>query len=105
MSTLFAPVERTALTICCMPATGYEIPVQGLPVSQHCQPSAELLLSARDAYGSLNKSKITASLPLNVFATEVQNGIAWAASGIGFWQVASADEQPEEFPVYSPSVQ
>src|SRR5580693_10385967 len=49
MSTLFAPVERTALTICCMPATWYEIPVHGLPVSQHCQPSVVLLLSARDA--------------------------------------------------------
>jgi len=48
---------------------------------------------------------MTALLPLNVLATDVQNGMAWAASGIGFWQVASADEQPAEFPVYSPSVQ
>jgi hypothetical protein len=48
---------------------------------------------------------MTALLPLNVFATDVQNGIACAASGIGFWQVASALEQPEEFPVYRPSVQ
>ena len=29
---------------------------------------------ARDAYGSLNRSKMTALLPLNVLATEVQNG-------------------------------
>src|ERR1700726_2535310 len=73
MITLFAPPPRTALIICCIPATGYEIPVQGLPVSQHCHPSAELLLLARHAYGSLNRSKITASLPLKVFATDVQN--------------------------------
>src|ERR1700722_11039830 len=80
------------------------MPVHGLPVSQHCQPSAELLLSARDAYGSLNRSKITASLPLNVFATDVQNGIAWAASGIGFWQGACADEHPADGPVEAQSV-
>ena len=30
----------------------------------------------------MNKSKMTASLPLKVFATDVQNGIAWAASGM-----------------------
>src|SRR5580704_848664 len=81
------------------------MPVHGLPVAQHCQPSAELLLSARDAYGSLNRSKITASLPLNAAATEDQNGMACAASGIGFWQVACADEQPADGPVYAPSVQ
>ena len=74
------------------------------PLSQHCQPLAALPV-ARDAYGSLNRSKMTASLPLNVLATDVQNGIASAASGIGFWHTACADEQPDEFPVYSPSVQ
>jgi hypothetical protein len=58
-----------------------------------------LLLSAREAYGSLNRSKTTASLPLKVFATDVQNGIACAASGIGFWQVACADEHPADAPV------
>jgi hypothetical protein len=42
---------------------------------------------------------MTASLPLNVFATDVQNGIACAASGIGFWHTACADEQPEDGPV------
>src|SRR5258705_349039 len=35
------------------------MPVQGLPVAQHCQPSALLLLSARDAKGSLNRSNRT----------------------------------------------
>ena len=68
------------------------------PSSQQCQPLAVLPV-ARDAYGSLNRSKMTASLPLNVFATEVQNGIACAASGIGFWHTACADEQPEDGPV------
>ncbi len=48
---------------------------------------------------------MTALLPLNALAIVVQNGIAWAASGIGFWQVAVAAEQPAEGPVYTPSVQ
>src|ERR1035441_9380242 len=40
------------------------MPTQELPPdSQHCQPSVSLKLSARDGYGSLNRSKITASLP------------------------------------------
>ena len=73
--------------------------MHGLPAAQHCQPSAELPLSARDAEGSLNRSNITALLPLKVAATELQNGIACAASGIGFWQTACADEQPAEGPV------
>src|SRR5579859_3938936 len=81
------------------------MPVHGLPVFQHCQPSAELLLSARDAYGSLNRSKMTALFPLNAAATEDQNGMACAASGIGFWHTACADEQPADGPVYVPSVQ
>ena len=42
---------------------------------------------------------MTALLPLNVLATDVQNGMASAASGIGFWHTASADEQPDELPV------
>src|ERR1700760_514455 len=66
MRTLSAPAPRSALTICCMPATGQEMRVRGLPVFQHCQPAAESLWSARDAYGSLNRSKITLSLPLNM---------------------------------------
>src|SRR5690348_617714 len=74
------------------------------PFSQHCQ-AAVAPDSARSAYGSLNRSKMTASLPLNVAATDDQNGTDWAESGIGFWQVACADEQPAEFPVYRPSVQ
>src|SRR5436305_490886 len=81
------------------------MPVHGLPVSQHCQPSAESLLSAREAYGSLKRSNTTASLFLNALATEVQNGMACAASGMGFWQVACAEEQPADEPVYAPSVQ
>ena len=31
---------------------------------------------------------------MNVLATEVQNGIAWAASGMGFWQKASFSGPP-----------
>ena len=57
-----------------------------------------LPLSARSGKGSLNRSKMTASLPLKVFATDVQNGIACAASGIGFWHMACADEQPAHGP-------
>ena len=57
------------------------------------------LPGGRDAYGSLNRSKMTASLPLKACATEVQNGIACAESGIGFWQTACADEQPADGPV------
>src|SRR5882757_8320114 len=82
------------------------MPTQELPPSrQHCQPSVSLKLSARDGYGSLNRSKITASLLLNAVATDVQKGTDCAASGIGFWQVAVAAEQPAELPVYVPSVQ
>ena len=36
---------------------------------------------------------MTASLPLNVFATDVQNGTACAWSGIGLRHLASADRQ------------
>ena len=74
------------------------------PLSQHCQ-AAVSLGSARSGYGSLNRSKMTASLPLNAVATDDQNGTASAESGIGFWQTASAEEQPDELPVYTPSVQ
>ena len=42
---------------------------------------------------------MTSSLPLNVRATDLQNGTAWAASGIGFWQAACAEEHAEVFPV------
>ena len=61
--------------------------------------------SAQSGYGSLKRSKMTASLPLNAVATEDQNGTDSAESGIGFWQIASADEHPDEFPMYRPSVQ
>jgi hypothetical protein len=33
---------------------------------------------------------------LKVFATNAQNGTACAVSGIGFWQVACAEEQPRD---------
>src|ERR1017187_7596740 len=74
------------------------------PFSQHSQ-AAVWVDSAPSGYGSLNRAKMTASLPLNAVATEDQNGTDSAESGIGFWQVASADEQPDELPVYRPSVQ
>ena len=45
---------------------------------------------------------MTASLPLNAFATPVQNDGAYWASGIGFWQVALTSLQPAELPVYWP---
>src|SRR5215475_1226185 len=80
------------------------MPAQVPPLSQHCQPVVVSPV-AREAYGSLKRSKTTALLPLNVLATEVQNGIVCAESGIGFWQVACADEHPAELPVYRPSVQ
>jgi hypothetical protein len=73
--------------------------VQVPPDSQHCQPSVSLLLSACSGNGSLNKSKTTASLPLKVAATDDQNGTDSAASGIGFWQVAWAEEQPAPLPL------
>src|ERR1022692_3023075 len=82
------------------------MPTQEVPPdSQHCQPSVSLKLSARDGYGSLNRAKITASLPFNAVGPQGPNGTDCAASGIGFWQVACADGQPEEVPVYTPSVQ
>src|ERR1039457_3558498 len=80
------------------------MPGQVPPDHQEVQAPAGLA-GARHGEGSLNRSKTTASLPLKVFATDVQNGIAWAASGIGFWQVAVAAAQPDELPVYTPSVQ
>ena|SRR5450755_2552829 len=82
-----------------MPAV-QEVP----PLSQHCQ-AAVSDDSARSGYGSLNRSKMTESLPLKVLATDDQNGTDSDESGMGFWQMASADEQPAEFPVYRPSVQ
>src|ERR1039457_4355836 len=74
------------------------------PFSQHCQPAVSVD-RARSGYGSLNRSKMTALLPLNAVASDDQNGTDCAESGIGFWQVAWADEQPAELPVYRPSVQ
>jgi hypothetical protein len=75
------------------------MPAQEPPCSQHCQPSAKLPPSACSGKGSLNRSKMTALLPLNVLATECQKPIAWAASGIGFWHTACADVQPPPGPL------
>src|SRR3954447_1527246 len=99
--TLVAPVARTVSTRPWKPATWYGMPAQVPPSRQHLQP---LLASpvARSGYGSLNRSKMTASLPLNAFATPVQNAGAYWASGIGFWQVALTSLQPDELPVYRP---
>jgi hypothetical protein len=85
MITLFAPAARTALTNACIPATGYEMPGEQArpPCNQHVQ-AAVSVASADSGYGSLNRSKITASLPANVDATEDQNLMDSAASGIGF---------------------
>src|ERR1700761_5792834 len=80
------------------------MPAQVPPLSQHCQPVVSLPV-ARDGNGSLNRSNSTELLPLNVVATDDQNGTDCAASGIGFWHVASAEAQPDELPVYRPSVQ
>ena len=41
---------------------------------------------------------MTASSALNVRATDLQNGTDCAASGIGFWHTACADEQPADRP-------
>src|SRR5690349_16182002 len=96
--TLVAPVARTALTRLWNPATGYGIPAQVPPSRQHFQPEVASPV-ARSGYGSLNRSRTTASLPLNAVATPVQNAGAYWASGIGFWQVALTSAQPDEVPV------
>src|SRR6266567_148148 len=75
------------------------------PFSRHCQAAVVDPPSAWSGYGSLNRSKITALLPLKVLATDVQNGTDCAESGIGFWQVALTSEQPAPLPAYIPSVQ
>src|SRR3954452_21706585 len=99
--TLVAPVARTVLTRPWKPATWYGMPAQVPPSRQHFQPDVASPV-ARSGYGSLNRSKITALLPLNAFATPVQNDGAYWASGIGFWQTAATSEQPDELPVYWP---
>src|SRR5580704_13018720 len=76
----------------------------GPPCSQHFQAAVSLGREA-SGKGSLNRSKITASLPAKVAATEDQNRIDSPESGIGFWQTASAEAHPEDGPVYAPSLQ
>src|SRR5258708_39611848 len=75
------------------------------PFSRHCQAAVVDPPSAWSGYGSLNRSKITALLPLKGLATDVQNGTDCAESGIGFWQGALTSEQPAPLPVYIPLVQ
>ena len=67
-----------------MPATRYPIPAQLPPLRQQVHASASVAPAAACGNGSLNRSKMTALLPVKARATEVQNGMAWAASGIGF---------------------
>jgi hypothetical protein len=82
------------------------MPVQVPPSRRHCQPRVLFQSLAISGYGSLNRSKTTASLPLNVFATPVQNCGAYRASGTGFWQVACSSVQCQSGPVaYAPQVQ
>src|SRR5437660_12641793 len=121
MSTFFAPVPRTAVTSCCMPATGRLLPAlsrsmlpQAVPPSrQHVQLGAPLPRK-KSGNGSLNRSKIVAVSFSNVFATDVQNSTAVAASGMGFWQIACEASTPRVLEgtvqassmlLYTPSVQ
>lgn len=79
--TLLAPVARMTLTSCCIPASGQSSalevcgPVSTLvdsqPLSQHPQGSV-VAASAVVMCGSLQGSKMTAGLSLNVVATDVQ---------------------------------
>src|SRR5579884_1372681 len=63
-----APVERTALSSCCMPAACQPDEVRH-PLSQHDQEMS---------WGSLYRSKTTPGSDLKVVATEVQNAGEWS---------------------------
>src|SRR5258708_18702526 len=103
MMTLFAPVDGTALTRVCMPATLYENPAQSPPpCSQHRQPAAMLWL-AWSGYGSLNRSKMTASLALNPCALDFHNRTAPAPSCMVFWHVCVADAHSDARALYCPA--
>src|SRR5262245_28217519 len=104
MITFVAPVARTALTRLWNPATGKPMPGQVPPSWKQVQP-ASTLFAGMSGNGSLNRSRTTASLPLNAFATPVQNRDAFWASGIGFWQRAIASEQLAPAPPYAPKLQ
>src|SRR5215470_11048564 len=82
------------------------MPVQVPPSRRqvHAWVGLEKLL-AKSGNGSLNRSKMTALLLLNTVATWDQNVGVSCASGVGFWQVAAAFEQPEPWPLYWPNVQ
>src|SRR5215470_11134590 len=75
------------------------------PTRQQRQPAAWLPPLASSGNGSLNRSKMTALLPLNVRATERQNVTDCARSGMGFWQVARAEVHIAHGPEYAPAVQ
>src|SRR5436305_10962445 len=67
------------------------------PSRQHVQLGAPAPRPWKSGNGSLNTSKTVAGSFLNVLATEVQNGTAVAASGIGFWQIACDASTPMLF--------
>src|SRR5579859_4679541 len=79
---LVAPVLRTTLTNCCIPAAWYATPEHVPPFFQHVQAAVESLTLS--GYGSLSISKRTALFPLNVVATDCQKTGEWSSSGIGF---------------------
>src|ERR1044071_9053362 len=82
------------------------MPVQVPPSRRqvHAAVGLEKLL-AKSGNGSLNRSKMTALLPLNAVATWLQNIGVNCVSGIGFWQVALTSVQPAPGPLYWPKVQ
>ncbi len=76
------------------------MPVQVPPSRTQVHAWVALLkLLAASGNGSLNRSKTTALLPLNMVATWDQNVGANCASGIGFWQVAFTSAQALTLPV------
>src|SRR5690348_11170358 len=82
------------------------MPVQVPPSRRQVHAAVALeKLFAASGYGSLNRSKTTALLPLNRVAAWLQNVGAYWASGIAFWHVALASLQAVPLPVYAPCVQ
>src|SRR5690349_7220244 len=70
----------------CVPTAVYAEPLNVTP--EHVPPSRRQVQAAVESAllsgnGSLNRSNMTVSFPLNVVATEVQKAGAWSASGIG----------------------
>src|SRR3954464_13601353 len=82
------------------------MPVQVPPSRRQVHAAVGLeKVVAKSGNGSLNRSKITALLPLNAVATCDQNIGVNCVSGIGFWQVALMSGQPAPGPLYWPKVQ